>query len=194
MPKIVVLVSGSGTNLQAIIDAIKTGVLNCKISTVIADRDCYAIERAKAANIPAYIVERKLERANLSQTISKYIDKDCDLIILAGFLSILDGNFTKSWENKIINIHPSLLPKYGGAGMWGLKVHQAVLANKDTESGCTVHFVNDEIDGGKIIHQERIPVYPADDAQTLQKRLIQVEHQALVLAIKKLLSESKNIC
>ncbi len=188
MSKITVLVSGNGSNLQSIIDAIEIDGLQCEISAVIADRQCYALERAKLAKIPTFLVERKEYREKLSAEIAKLIDDDCELIVLAGFLSILNEEFTHSWQNKIINIHPSLLPKYGGHGMWGMKVHEAVIANRETESGCTIHFVNDEIDAGEIIHQEKVRVLPEDTAEHLQAKIRQIEHIALTTAIKKILN------
>lgn len=188
MHKIVVLVSGGGSNLQAIIDAIETKVLNCQIVSVIADRECYALKRAAIAGITTYLISRKVEQGNLSLAISKLIAKDCDLIVLAGFLSILGPELIKVWENKIINLHPSLLPKYGGKGMWGINVHRAVIANKEPESGCSVHFVTNEIDKGKILKQQRVPVHADDTIELLQQRVQQAESQVLIQAINELIS------
>ena len=187
MPKIVVLVSGSGSNLQCIIDAIAKKQLNCQIECVIADRECFALTRAYSAGISTQIVSRKDKTNNISQQISSLLAKDCDLIVLAGFLSILDKEFVKAWENKIINLHPSLLPKYGGSGMWGMHVHRAVITNKETESGCTIHWVTEQIDGGEILKQQKIPVFSDDTAEDLQQRIQQVEGPALVDVISKLL-------
>lgn len=189
MPKIVVLVSGSGSNLQSIIDAIKHGDLDCNIAGVIADRDCYGLTRAKEAGIPAYLVDRKTYREELSQEIDKLIPQDSSLIVLAGFLSILDNAFIDKWQNRIINIHPSLLPKFGGHGMWGNRVHEAVLASGETESGCTVHLVTSEIDCGQIIVQQKVPVLKDDTVESLRLRVQQTEHLAMLAAIRKILEK-----
>lgn len=185
MLKIVVLVSGSGSNLQSIIDNIATNDNPLvKIEAVIADRECYALERAKTARIDGFLVDRKIERANLSAKIDDLIPADCDLIVLAGFLSILDGKFIQKWQNKIINIHPSLLPKFGGSGMWGMNVHKAVIAAGELKSGCTVHFVTEEVDSGKIILQTAVDVLTTDKPEDLQKRVQSVESDTLISAIK----------
>ncbi len=190
MLKLAVLVSGGGSNLQAIIEAINQQSLFATIVTVIADRPCYGIERAKAVNIPTYLADRKISRQNLSSKIAEFIPEDCDLIVLAGFLSILNQNFIQRFNGKIINIHPSLLPKHGGAGMWGLKAHQAVLDAGDTESGCSVHFVTEEIDGGKVILQTKVDVLPNDTANDLQQRVLNVEYPTLIATIKTFYNEN----
>ncbi|MDD3266211.1 MAG: phosphoribosylglycinamide formyltransferase [Burkholderiales bacterium] len=187
MLKIVVLVSGGGTNLQAIIDAISNHILDAKIESVIADRECYGLERARLAGIPEYLVDRKVEKQNLCTKVDELISPDCDLIVLAGFLSILDSGFIAAWQGKIINIHPSLLPKFGGSGMWGMNVHRAVVAAGEIKSGCTVHYVVDEIDGGDIILQTEVPVLASDKPEDVQKRVLSVEHSTLVAAIKNLI-------
>ncbi|MBZ4683910.1 MAG: phosphoribosylglycinamide formyltransferase 1 [Fusobacteriaceae bacterium] len=184
MLKIVVLISGGGSNLQSIIDAIEEKKLNAKIECVISDREAYGLERAKKHNIPSILIDRKIFKQNLFDEIEKVIPKDIDLIVLAGFLSIVSAEFIKKWENKIINIHPSLLPKFGGKGMYGMNVHRAVVENRETESGCTVHFVTNEIDGGEIIAQKKVPVYETDTPEDVQKRVLEKEHQLLVEAIK----------
>lgn len=185
MLNIVVLVSGSGSNLQSIIDnlAAKNNPF-VKIQSVIADRECYALERAKVANVTGFVVDRKVEKTNLSAKIDSLISDGCDLIVLAGFLSILDGKFIQKWQNKIINIHPSLLPKFGGSGMWGMNVHKAVIAAGETSSGCTVHFVTEEIDSGKVILQSVVDVLATDTPEDLQKRVQSVESDTLINAIK----------
>lgn len=185
MLKIAVLVSGGGTNLQAIIDAITNQQLQAQLVSVIADRECYGLTRAASAGIVTHLVDRKVAKLKLSQEISALIPHDCDLIVLAGFLSILDSQFIQQWSGKIINIHPSLLPKFGGSGMWGMNVHHAVVAAGETESGCTVHYVTEEIDGGDIILQSKVPVFGHDSAEDVQKRVLAVEHSTLVAAIKK---------
>ncbi|MDR0563222.1 MAG: phosphoribosylglycinamide formyltransferase [Spirochaetaceae bacterium] len=176
--KLTVLVSGNGSNLHALIDAEKRGDLaGCRIAAAVADRPCHAIERAKTAGIPGYT----LSKGNLSEQIMDIAGQNgTRLIVLAGFLSILTGKILEAYAGKIINLHPSLLPKFGGKGMYGTKVHQAVLAAGETESGCTVHLVNAGIDCGPILLQRRVPILPGDDPHTLAERIHQEEHIAIV--------------
>lgn len=183
MFKIAVLLSGGGSNLQTIIDAVESGNLNCKIDVVIADREANGLERAKKHGIKSILVDRKQYKTDLTKEIFKNIDKDTDLIVLAGYLSILDGEITKEWHNKIINIHPSLLPKFGGKGMYGMNVHKAVVEAKEKESGCTVHYVNAGIDTGTTIKQSRVPVLAEDNPEDVQKRVLVEEHKLLVEVI-----------
>ena len=184
--KIAILVSGSGSNLQAIIDAVKSGDLNnIEISCVIADRNCFGLERALDAEIDTWYVERG---KNLSDEIDEICqEKQVDLIVLAGFLSILNEDFCHQWNKKIINLHPSLLPKYGGMGMYGKKVHQAVLANNETESGATVHFVSAGVDEGEIILQGSFKIPENADLEWLQQKISEIEKPLLIKAIKKLM-------
>ncbi|NLK94461.1 MAG: phosphoribosylglycinamide formyltransferase [Clostridiales bacterium] len=191
MLKIAVLVSGGGTDLQSIIDAIEDKKLNCKIEMVISSKDgVYALDRAKKHNIKSYVVSKKEYGKEQSKKILELIKGKVDLIVLAGFLSILQGEILDIYSNKIINIHPSLIPSFCGEGMYGLKVHEEVIKSGVRYSGCTVHFVNNEVDGGAIILQEVVPVYFEDDAETLQKRILEKEHIILPKAIK-LISENK---
>ncbi len=188
--RIAVLVSGGGSNLQAIIDNIESENLNCEISYVIGDRPCYGLERANNHKIKNIMLDRKLFGKNLSNEIDSILessDKKTDYIILAGYLSILSENFIHKWKRKIINIHPSLLPKYGGKGMYGMKVHEAVIANKEKESGCTIHFVDTGIDTGEIIINDKVPVFEDDTPEILQKRLLEKEHVLIIKGIKMLL-------
>ncbi len=184
MLNIAVLVSGGGSNFQSIIDNIKTGELNCKIQCVIADRECYGLERANKNDIKTYLLDRKTLKKNLSSEIDTLLSGKVDLIVLAGFLSILDSEFTKKWSKKIINIHPSLLPKFGGPGMYGIKIHKAVIESGEKESGCTVHYVDAGVDTGEIIYQEKVAVLSDDTPETLQKRVLEIEHRLLPQAIK----------
>ena len=136
------------------------------------------------------MLDRKLFGKNLSNEIDSILessDKKTDYIILAGYLSILSENFIHKWKRKIINIHPSLLPKYGGKGMYGMKVHEAVIANKEKESGCTIHFVDTGIDTGEIIINDKVPVFEDDTPEILQKRLLEKEHVLIIKGIKMLL-------
>lgn len=191
MLKIAVLISGGGSNLQAIIDKIKQGYINAKIEAVISDRiGAYGIERAKNENIPAYELNRKELKGNLSNEILKLIDGKVDLIVLAGFLSILQGEILEKFKNRIINIHPSLMPSFCGAGMYGIKVHEKAIEYGVKVSGCTVHFVDEGIDTGTIIFQNSVPVYESDTAEALQARILVEEHKILPKAVK-LISEGK---
>jgi phosphoribosylglycinamide formyltransferase-1 len=207
---ILVLVSGSGTNLQALLDAEKAGNLKANgesisvsghIAAVVSDRaEVYALERAKAAGIPALIEEpdKKLpieeRREELSvrllQTAQEY---QAGFIILAGFLSILRGTIIREYKGRIINLHPALLPKYGGAGMYGSRVHEAVLAAGEKESGCTVHLVDDGTDTGPIILQRKVPVLEGDTAESLAGRIHNEEHIAIVEAAQIMLKKLKEI-
>ena len=190
MFKIAVLVSGGGTNLQEIIDNIENKRLNCKIEYIIADRDCYSLERGRKYNIKSILLDKKEYGNKLSNEINKVLENKVDLIVLAGYLSIIDKDFISDWNNKIINIHPSLLPKYGGKGMYGMKVHEAVIANKEKESGCTVHFVDVDIDTGKILLQRKVDVSNNETSESLQKKVLKEEHQLLIEAIEKVISDS----
>lgn len=191
MFKIAVLVSGGGTDLQSIIDAVENKELNVKIEMVIGSRDnIYALERAKKHNIQTFVVSRREYGEEASDKILELTKGKVDLIVLAGFLAILDGEILKEFDNKIINIHPSLIPAFCGPGMYGIKVHEAAIKSGVRFSGCTVHFVNSEVDGGAILLQEVVSVCFEDDAETLQKRILEKEHILLPQAIK-LISEGK---
>jgi phosphoribosylglycinamide formyltransferase-1 len=193
MYKIAVLISGGGTNLQAVIDNIENGSLNCSIEAVISDNvNASGISRAASKSINTYILNRKELGEGLSDEILKILDKKVDLIVLAGFLSILKGNIIKKFKNRIINIHPSLIPAFCGNGMYGLKVHEAAVNYGVKVSGCTVHLVDDGTDTGPIIVQKTVPVLSEDTAKSLQARVLVQEHLALSEAIKKF-SEGKVI-
>lgn len=186
--RIAVLISGSGTNLQAIMDAVSNQSLrNLEIAAVIADRNCFGIERALDAEIPTWFVER-------GENLSEQIDDICkqeniDLIVLAGFLSILSSEFCDNWDKKIINLHPSLLPKYGGMGMYGSKVHQAVLDNKEKRSGASVHFVSQDVDEGEIITQESFEIPENADLKWLENKISEIEKPLLLSAIHKIIEK-----
>lgn len=192
--KIAVLVSGGGTNLQALIDAERTGLLTSgEIGLVISDReDAYALVRAKNAGIRVEIVERtgrtadEFERGILSLLRSF----GADLVVLAGFMRILSAEFLSAFGGRIINVHPSLIPSFCGEGCYGLRVHEAVLARGVKVTGATVHFVNEIPDGGRIIIQKAVEVEETDDAETLQKRVMEeAEHIILPLAAEKVCAE-----
>lgn len=183
--KIAVFVSGSGSNLQNIIDNVENQKLqNVEIAMVIADRYCYGIERSLDHGIPTYLLD---DRSTFSEDADHNLTgENIDLIVLAGFLSILTPEFTEKWKNKIINIHPSLLPKYGGKGMYGPKVHQAVLDAGDKKSGATVHFVTAGVDEGEIIIQKEFIIDAEDQVEDLQRKVAEVEKEIMIEAIRKL--------
>lgn len=185
MKNIVVLVSGSGTNLQRIIDTIDSGeIRNAKVTLVVADRECFGLERAKNHNIENILIPRG---KNFSSELAKVIPQNTDLIVLAGFLSILKPEFCENWNGKIINIHPALLPKFGGKGMWGMNVHNAVIEAKEVESGATVHFVTPGIDEGEAILQKSFEVTADDTPETLAQKVHQIEYEIFPIAINKVL-------
>ena len=185
MKNITVLVSGSGSNLQRIIDCIDNGEIpNAKVNLVVADRDCYALERAKNHNIPFQLIKRGKE---FSENLDKILPENTDLIVLAGFLSILKSDFCEKYKGKIINIHPALLPKFGGKGMWGHHVHEAVIEAKEIESGATVHFVTSGIDEGEIILQGKFNIDENDTPETLAQKVHHIEYDIFPKAINKVL-------
>ncbi len=178
MKRIIVLVSGGGTNLQALIDAEKRGdIRNGSISCVISSKEgVYALERAKNAGIPSRIVPRKNYSTSESYTdalLEVLIEEKADLIILAGFMTILGEKFIKAFENRIINVHPSLIPSFCGEGFYGLRVHEYALERGVKVSGATVHFVNEIADGGPIILQQPVDVLENDTPETLQRRIME---------------------
>ena len=188
--KIAVLVSGGGTNLQALIDAEKSGVIKSgKLSLVISSNpSAYAITRAEMANIPVAIVAKKeygTQEAFEKKMIELLKEYDIDMIILAGFMNILTANFIKTYENRIINVHPSLIPSFCGKGFYGLHVHEAALSYGVKVTGATVHFVNEIPDGGKIIMQKAVYINEDDTPETLQRRVMEeAEWKILPMAVK----------
>ncbi|MBF9015578.1 MULTISPECIES: phosphoribosylglycinamide formyltransferase [unclassified Oceanispirochaeta] len=192
MFKIAVLISGGGSNLQSLIDASNSGNLgNGIITTVISDRSAYGLERAAASDISCYLIDRKVHKRDLSEKIMEKIPIDTDLIVLAGYLSILSPEFVSAWQGKIINIHPALLPDFGGKGMYGMNVHRAVVEAGRRKSGCSVHFVEIGVDTGKIILQKEVPVENGDSPEDLQDRILVQEHIALVEAVNILIKQSQ---
>ena len=176
--KIAVLVSGGGTNLQALIDSEKSGVLKSgEIVLVVSNSaSAYALERAKKAGIESAVLLKKElgSQAAFEDALIKLLDeKGIELIVLAGFMSILSEKFTSHFENRIINVHPSLIPSFCGKGFYGLRVHEAALEYGVKVTGATVHFVNEIPDGGKIIMQKAVSILPGDTAEILQKRVMQ---------------------
>lgn len=192
MLNIAVLVSGGGTNLQSIIDGIKSEFLkDVNIKYVISDReDAYGIERAAKEGIETLVLDRKVYKKELSAKIFEVVKNQVDFIVLAGYLSIVTEPLISEFKDRIINIHPSLIPSFCGKGMYGLKVHEAAIEYGVKFSGCTVHFVDENTDTGAIILQKIVEVKNDDTPEVLQKRILKEEHEALPLAIK-LISEGK---
>jgi phosphoribosylglycinamide formyltransferase-1 len=192
---IAVLVSGGGTNLQALIDAEKNGIIKSgHICLVVSNNaNAYALERAKKADISTNVVlksECGSQDAFEDKLIKVLEEANVDVIVLAGFMSILSAKFTKHFENKIINVHPSLIPSFCGKGFYGLKVHEAALDYGVKVSGATVHFVNEIPDGGKIIMQKAVDVLDEDTPETLQKRIMEeAEWKILPLSCEKVCFE-----
>ena len=196
--KVAVLVSGGGTNLQTLIDYEAEHKVDCpyEIVVVISDhKDAFALERAQKAGIPTAVTSpfsvmgkdvaqnatRDEKRLAVSNAMLEHCQKyGAQIIVEAGCLTVLSGDILKNYANKIINLHPALLPKFGGVGMWGHHVHEAVLAAGETESGCTVHLVNEVCDGGEILLQKKVPVLPDDTPESLYARIAPKEHEALL--------------
>lgn len=197
MKRIAVLVSGGGTNLQALIDYEKSHQ-DCPyvIALVISDRkDVYALTRASSEGIPvqvlspysvmgkdnAVLASRDEKRLCVSNKVLEVCKNfKIEALVQAGYLTVLSGNILKEYENKIINLHPALLPKFGGVGMWGHHVHEAVLQSGEKESGCTIHFVTSECDAGKILLQKKVPVLKDDTPSSLYERIAPKEHEAII--------------
>ena len=196
--KVAVLVSGGGTNLQTLIDYEAEHKVDCpyEIVVVISDhKDAFALERAQKAGIPTAVTSpfsvmgkdvaqnatRDEKRLAVSNAMLEQCQKyDVQIVVEAGCLTVLSGDILKVYANKIINLHPALLPKFGGVGMWGHHVHEAVLASGEKESGCTVHLVNEVCDGGEILLQKKVPVLPDDTPDSLYARIAPKEHEALL--------------
>ena len=175
---IAVLVSGGGTNLQALLDAEKSGVIkNCVISLVISNKpEANALHRAQAAGVKTAVVNKKecLSQAEFEARIRALLEENgIELIILAGFMCILSADFTRRYDKRILNVHPSLIPSFCGEGMYGLRVHEAALAKGVKVTGATVHFVNEIPDGGEILLQKAVDVQPGDTPEVLQKRVME---------------------
>ena len=187
--RVAVLVSGGGTNLQALIDAEQSGKMpNAKIAAVIANvKNAYALERAKKADIPTFVCEsRKRDRAAFESELSEILKENkIDLIVLAGFLAILSEDFTKQYPERILNIHPSLIPSFCGEGFYGLHVHEAALQRGVKVTGATVHFVNEIPDGGRILLQKAVEIEEGDTPEILQRRVMeQAEWKLLPKAVQ----------
>ena len=201
LTNIAVFVSGGGTNLQALIDAQKAGIIKSgKIKLVVSSSPtAYALERAANNGIDSIVVSRKEnpDQAEFEKKIIDALEKyEIDLIVLAGFMSILSENFTRKYEEKIINVHPSLIPSFCGKGFYGLRVHEAALSYGVKVSGATVHFVNEIPDGGKIILQKAVEIKDGDTPEILQKRIMEeaewkILPEATEIISKKMLEEKR---
>ena len=193
--RIAVLVSGGGTNLQALLEAEDAGLIpHGEIALVISNNpDAYALQRARAFGVPAGVITRAEcgSQEAFEDTLQAVLERNgTDLIILAGFMSILSEKFTSKWPKRIINVHPSLIPSFCGAGFYGLKVHEAALAYGVRVTGATVHFVNEIPDGGEIIAQKAVNIEEGDTPETLQRRVMeQAEWILLPQAAEKVCKE-----
>ena len=202
--RIAVLVSGGGTNLQALIDAQQAGEIpDGEIALVVSNKaGAYALERAAKASIPAATVTKKANggtQEGFEQALLAILKENCiDLVILAGFLAILSADFTRAYNDRIINVHPSLIPSFCGKGFYGLKVHEAALEYGVKVTGATVHLVNEIPDGGRILLQKAVDILPDDTAETLQKRVMEQAEWKLLpkaaqLVAHQLLEEKNNV-
>ena len=192
--KIAVLVSGGGTNLQALIDAEKSGIIkNGEIKLVISNnKDAFALQRAAKANIKTAVVTKQagMQESFEREIISLLSENKIDIIVLAGFMCILSENFTSRYPERIINVHPSLIPAFCGKGFYGLRVHEAALSYGVKVTGATVHFVNEIPDGGRIIMQKAVPVKKGDTPELLQRRVMErAEWIILPKAVEKVSRE-----
>ena len=185
--KVAVLVSGGGTNLQAIIDKEKSGELaESKIVRVIASKDtAYALQRAADAGIETSVAKTQEE------VLRQLEECGAELVVLAGYMSVLAPEVIEKFRNRIINIHPSLIPKYCGKGFYGMRVHRAVIEAGEKESGATVHFVDEGVDTGKIILQETVPVMEGDSPEDLAARVLETEHRILAEGLNKVVLRYK---
>ncbi len=195
-PQIVVFASGSGSNFEAIAEACRKNQMEATVSGLIADRDTAgAIDRAIRFKIPWRVIKRSDysspdDYSRKLLEVTRYWEPD--LIVLAGYLSKIPPEFIDQIGCPIINVHPSLLPKYGGEGFFGKHVHQAVLENGETESGCSVHRVTEEFDEGPVLNQAKVPVFEDDTPQTLADRIRPHEHRILIETVNQLLTESRD--
>ena len=190
--KIAVLVSGGGTNLQALIDAQGKTLLSGQIALVVSNNpDAYALERAKQAGIPTAVVTKKAcgSQAAFEERLKSLLNEHgIELIVLAGFMTILTGSFTSAYPKRILNVHPSLIPSFCGAGFYGLRVHQAALDYGVKVTGATVHYVNEIPDGGEIIAQKAVYIEPGDTPETLQRRVMEQAEWVLLPQAAELVS------
>ncbi|TKB98836.1 phosphoribosylglycinamide formyltransferase [Pedobacter cryophilus] len=189
--RIAIFASGSGSNAQKIMEHFKRSD-DAEVALVLTNNpDSFVLQRADNFEVPSHIFDKK-EFYETEKIISLLKNLNVDLIVLAGFLWLVPQNLLKTFPNKIINIHPALLPKYGGKGMYGERVHKAVLEAKETESGITIHFVNSEFDEGEIIHQSKFRIDKSDDLEMIKFKIQQLEHQQFPKVIEGLLKKMKS--
>ena len=188
--KISVMVSGGGTNFQALAESVKHGSIeNAEIVRLIPGSEkAFALQRAKALHIPSKVIKDTKDAAEILDLLK---EAETDLVVLAGYLKILDPEIINAYKKRIINIHPALLPKFGGRDMYGLNVHKSVINAGEKESGATVHYVDEGVDTGEIILQKKVPVMPGDTPEKLAARVLETEHEILPLAVKKVIAEWK---
>ncbi|QEK53155.1 phosphoribosylglycinamide formyltransferase [Pedobacter aquae] len=190
--RIAIFASGSGSNAQKIMEYFKKSN-DAEVAIVLTNNpDAYVLQRADNFEIPSHVFDRK-EFRETDDVVQLLKNLQIDLIVLAGFLWLVPENLLKAFPNKIINIHPSLLPKYGGKGMYGDKVHLAVLENKELESGITIHFVNEHFDEGEVIQQARFKIEATDDLEMIKFKGQQLEHQHFPKVIEGLIKKMKTI-
>ena len=190
--RIAIFASGSGSNAQKIMEHFKKSN-DAEVSIVLTNNpDAYVLQRADNFEIPSHIFD-KAEFRDTDRIVDILKNLQIDLIVLAGFLWLIPKNLLEAFPNKIINIHPALLPKYGGKGMYGDKVHTAILENGETESGITIHFVNEKFDEGEIIHQSKFKIEPNDDLEMVKFKGQQLEHLHFPKVIENLLKKMKSI-
>ena len=189
--RIAIFASGSGSNAQKIMEHFKRSN-DVEVSLILTNNsDAFVLQRADNFEIPSHIFGKK-EFYESDKIVNLIKNLNIDLIVLAGFLWLVPQNLLKSFPNKIINIHPALLPKYGGKGMYGDRVHLAVLESKESESGITIHFVNSEFDEGEIIHQSKFKIEKGDDLKMVKFKVQQLEHQHFPKVIESLLKKMKS--
>lgn len=189
MLKIGVLISGGGTNLQALIDNTLNGNIGAKIDLIISNKDSFGLKRGLKAGIESLYIDPKAFKTDEEynrELIKAFKSRGIELIVLAGYLKILSKDFIGEFRGRIINIHPSLIPDFCGDGFYGERVHRAVLDSGVKETGATVHFVDEGVDTGEILLQRKVEVKKEDTLETLQKKVLKVEHEIIVEAVKGL--------
>lgn len=180
--KIAVLLSGGGTDFQSILDGIDNNLINGEVVLVISNKDnAYGLERAKKHNIPTYVVKK-----DDAKIVDLCKEKNVDFIVLAGYLAILTSTLINAYVNKIINIHPALIPSFSGPGFYGMHVHEAVFKKGVKISGATIHFVSEEVDGGMIIYQEAVDIADVTTPEEIQQRVLKTEHKILPFIVSKM--------
>ncbi len=190
-PRVAVFLSGGGSNLQSLIDATYAGILRADIAWAVSSRiKAFGLERAAKAGIETFVFKVKKydsPEAADQDLLQRLTDRKIEYIALSGYLSLLPPQVVQAFRNRIVNIHPALLPKYGGKGMYGHHVHEAVLAAGDTESGPTVHLADEIYDNGRVLEQKRVPVEPDDTPDTLAARVLKEEHRLYPRVLQKLI-------